>query len=86
MKKLSGYRHFYEDVFENEFKNEINILISETKDYNKDREFDAVSIVMEGPDSTAENIITYMEANKLEESLSEFLSSQQKYKSEIRND
>ena len=84
MFKSSEYKHLYESEFENEFGNEINIKIEEVSDRNKNQDFDAVSIIMEGPDSLAENIITYSEANKLEEALSEFLSSQQKEESNIK--
>ena len=70
-----------EKTFENELGNEINVKIKEVSDKNKDMKFDAVSVLIQGPKSESENIITYMEARELQTSLQSFLDKKDKKKS-----
>ena len=72
-----------EKTFKNELGNEINVKIKEVSDKNKDKKFDAVSILIEGPKSESENIITYMEASELQTSLQSFLDRNKKSKSTV---
>lgn len=69
--KISEKPYHYR--FENELGNEILVGVEETYDENKGVSFNAVKIIMEGPDSISENTITYKEAEELRGVLTDFL-------------
>ncbi len=73
----------FEESFENELGNKINIEIKEVSEPNNKSTFDAVYMSMEGPTSKAENTITYVEAKKLNTLLKDFLEKSKKNKSSI---
>ena len=65
------------EKFYNELDNEITISVEKTDDVNKEKKkrFDAISLIMECPASTHENIITNLEAIKMRDLLDEFIES-----------
>lgn len=69
---------------ENELGNEVEIIIKEVTDKNGDKEFDAVSISMIGPDSETTNVITYFEAVHLGEAILDYLDSVGKQESSVK--
>ena len=62
--------------FYNEIGNEISISIEQTSDINdkKKKRFDALKIIIEGPNSIAENTMTNREAIELKDILVDFIS------------
>jgi hypothetical protein len=80
-KAASSKSNYSEKKFKNEIGNSIRVLVKKTKDNGtnfKTKEkssFDAIKIVITGPTSTSENIITIKEAEVLLDCLHKVLGS-----------
>jgi hypothetical protein len=72
-----------DNSFKNELGRDISMEIEEVDESANGKDFKAVSMKIEGPDSIAENVVTYLEAHKLNQLLDEFLKEKGKYRSKI---